>query len=148
MKKLLCAAFAVGFLFSLVSAEIPNNAIGLRLGGGHYGGGAEVSYQKAMGSANRLELDVGWGGALDIAAIYQWNWNITDGLFWYVGPGAQVVFWDGGVGLGIGGQIGIEYNFNIHSVPILLSIDSRPMFGLLHEGGFGYDGALSIRYTF
>ncbi|MBN1131093.1 MAG: hypothetical protein JXA71_19040 [Chitinispirillaceae bacterium] len=148
MKKFLGVVFAVGFLFSSVSAEIPDNAIGLRLGGGLYGGGAEVSYQKALGSTNRLELDLGWGGALSFSAIYQWNWNITDALNWYVGPGAQVVLWDGGVGLGIGGQIGIEYDFNNHGVPLLLSIDSRPMYGLLHEGGFGYDGALSVRYTF
>lgn len=148
MKKLLLAVFACCTLFSGVSAEIPENAIGLRLGGGIHGGGGEVSYQKAMGSTNRLELDLGWGGALAIAGIYQWDWNITDALNWYVGPGAQIAFWSEGVDLGIGGQIGIEYDFNGKGAPILLSIDVRPMMGLLSGNGFGGDGALSIRYTF
>lgn len=146
MKRILCLGCLIGFFLSSSSAEIPANAAGLRLGGGSYGGGAEVTYQMAMGSSNRLELDLGWGGAIGLAGVYQWHWNIVDEWNWYAGPGAQVVLWDGGAGIAVGGQIGIEYNFNTMGVPLLLSIDTRPMIGL--GGGFGADGAVSVRYTF
>lgn len=144
VKRVVCLVFITGVLFSNVSAD----AIGLRLGGGPFGGNAEVTYQKSVNSSNRLEADLGWGGGIGFAGIYHWHWNITDGLYWYAGPGALITLWDGGIGLGVGGQIGIEYNFNTLGAPILLSLDTRPMIGLHSGGGIGYDGALSIRYTF
>jgi len=145
MKKLLLATFVCGAFISSVAAEISEHAIGLRLSGG-----VEASYQMAMGATNRLELDLGWGGALVASGIYQWDWGIVDALNWYVGPGAQVALWREGVGVGVGGQIGIEYDFNGKGAPILLSIDVRPMMGLPTGDGFdvGYDAALAVRYTF
>jgi hypothetical protein len=149
-------------------AQINPHAFGVRLGGGGYGGGGEFSYQHGLGDQNRFELDLGirFGKFTDngigndyshivFTGIYHWHWNITDGLNWYVGPGAQVGFWryrtyDGDEGLTIaaGGQIGLEYDFNQHGAPILLSLDARPMWGVIGPGsGFGYGGALGIRYT-
>ncbi|MFW5784659.1 MAG: hypothetical protein ACOCW1_00620 [Chitinispirillaceae bacterium] len=144
MKKII---FLIS-ITALLSSNAMADAIGLRLGGGPFGGNAEVTYQKPLSSSNRIEVDLGWGGGIGIAGLYHWRWNITNGLNWYAGPGAQLSLWDGGMNLSVGGQIGIEYNFNTTGVPILLSLDTRPMIGLLSGGGFGYDGALSIRYTF
>lgn len=150
----------------LSSAVISPHAIGARLGGGFGGGGAELSYQKGLGLANRMELDLGWytdrsrypygeWSLLGFTGIYQWDWNITNRLNWYVGPGAAVNVYSGnyknddsGVGLSVGGQIGIEFNFNEMGAPILVGLDVRPMWGFLNNGGGGGDGALSIRYTF
>ena len=78
------------------------------------------------------------------------GWN------WFVGPGAQIGWyddrsWDNDdyLGIGIGGQIGMEYDFNHHDVPILVGVDVRPMWNLLGwYSGFGYGTALSARYTF
>ena len=170
MKKLILILSLIVLGSPTSFAQNSGNAIGLRGGSGNFGYGPELSYQKAIGSRNRLELDFGWRGnpnvgAIGISAIYHWTWNITGGLNWYLGPGAQAGFysyrdfrpghpyWDeypeSGAFLGIGGQIGLEYDFNVHGAPIQLSIDSRPMFGFLnYYSGFGYGGALGIRYTF
>lgn len=159
MKKFfLLSIFA--FLFSMfVSAQVNSNAIGLRFGVGSFNG-AELSYQKGFGSSNRLELDLGWGGnssnyGLSLAGIYHWNWNIVEGLNWYVGPGASVGYYhyagyENRLGVALGGQIGLEYDFNTLGAPLLLSIDSRPMWDFLGDTNHSlyWGGALSIRYTF
>lgn len=152
MFTLLVASF--GF------SQVNPHAIGLRLNGSHEHFGGEVSYQHGLGDANRLELDLGWRSHknwshLSIAGIYHWVWNITDGLNWYVGPGARLGAYNGkdnnsdSFGLAVGGQLGIEYDFNSKSVPLLLSFDIRPMWDFIGDyGGFGYGSALGIRYTF
>lgn len=147
VKKTLCAAALASVLISNAFAEISANALGVRLGGGTGGAGVALSYQKAMGDANRLELDLGWGGALVVAGAYHWHWNITGGFNWYAGPGALLGVGDD-IRLGVGGQIGIELNLNTAGAPLIISIDSRPMFGLLNGAGFGGDGAIAFRYTF
>jgi hypothetical protein len=113
-------------------------------------------------------------------AVTQWHWNINPvvakgGFNWYVGPGVGAGFhiererwirvkeddvWvdrlekgSSRMSVRIGGQIGVEYDFNAVGAPINLSIDSRPMIDLLYGGGptlgdilFGAN--LAIRYTF
>jgi hypothetical protein len=49
----------IGLAFSTQAQEISKNAIGLRLGDSG-GFGTEITYQRALGSNNRLELDLGW----------------------------------------------------------------------------------------
>lgn len=163
MKKLFLVAFfalAATFYTDAQAQTISDNAIGLRLGGSD-GVGAEVSYQRALGGNNRLELDLGWRSdsrfdAFKLAALYQWVWNIDGGFNWYVGAG-------GGLGsvdshrdryedetfLFLAGNIGIEYNFNI---PLMLSLDVRPEFGFYKDrsvlNDFSPDIALGIRYQF
>ena len=157
MKKIIISSvfLVVGFC---INAQVNPHAIGLRLGGNGTTNGAEISYQHGMGSANRLELDLGFSSSIThsrmyVAGIYHWNWNITDALNWYAGPGASVGFRtyenaENYVNIGIGGQVGIEYDFS-GKAPILLSLDARPMWNLLgHSGGFGWGAALGVRYIF
>jgi hypothetical protein len=157
MKKVLLALVIIFAGFLSTQAQVNPHAIGLRLGAGTYSGG-EISYQHGMGDNHRVELDLGWGGhssynVLTLAAIFHWNWNITGGLNWYIGPGAMVGAWSywntSSIGIGIGGQVGIEYDFNTLNIPVLLSLDVRPMWNFQNDfGGFGYGTALGIRYTF
>ena len=144
-------------------AQINPHAIGLRLRGDGHGNGAEISYQHGFGSTNRLELDFGgrnhkdWNH-INVAIIYHWVKNLTDGLNWYIGPGGSIGSYrskknsNDGLTLAVGGQIGIEYDFNTKDVPILLSFDWRPMWNLNgnydNYDNFGYEGGLSIRYIF
>jgi len=139
-----------------MNAQVNPRAIGLRLGGDGNVNGAEISYQHGMGSANRLELDLGFSGNKDhdrmyVAGIYHWDWIIFDAFNWYVGPGATLGFRsyknkDNYLNIGVGGQIGIEYDFS-GKAPILLSLDARPMWNLLgHDGGLGGGIALGVRY--
>ena len=107
---------AVIILFVIISAQtfaqVHKHAIGLRGGGGgFYGFGPEISYQLGLNEKNRIEMDLGWyqrnhwnngkgwgsGYAyriMSFSAVYQWVWNLSGGLNWYAGPGAQVIFYD------------------------------------------------------
>jgi hypothetical protein len=163
MKKLILSAFLlIGLVFSTQGQEsISKNALGLRLGDND-GFGGEVSYQRALGSNNRLELDLGWRNsknvdAIKLAGLYQWYWNIDKGFYWYAGLGGGLGSWkydynganDSGTFLFAAGDIGIEYNFD---VPLQLALDFRPELYFnssdFREDNFGPDVALSIRYKF
>lgn len=162
MKKvivILCFILGTGLA---LQAQVHPRAIGLRFGGGSVFGG-EISYQQGLSETNRLEFDLGFGGSanyssLFVSGTYQWNWNITEGLNWYAGPGAAVGFYSrtnddnkikSGLTLGVGGQIGLEYDFNHLNAPILLSLDTRPIFDFIgyNDGGFGWGVSLGVRYT-
>ncbi|PQJ74997.1 hypothetical protein [Polaribacter gangjinensis] len=148
MKKII---FALGFILAcsltLTAQEISENAIGLRFGGGN-GVGGEISYQKALGSSNRLEIDLGLANEFTnfkATGLYQWVWNLEDRFNWYAGVGGGLVS-AGGTGIYAAGVIGIEYNFK---APILLSIDYRPEVGVAGGlNGLESDIALSVRYQF
>lgn len=165
MKKLFLVAIAfLGFTALMTAQDISDNAIGLRLGDSD-GFGAEISYQRALGGDNnRLELDLGirsgnnYSG-FKLAGIYQWVWNIDGGFNWYAGPGAGIAsysfdnvpkgFDDSETFVFVGGDVGIEYNFDI---PLMLSLDVRPEFGFgnsnFDNNNLDLDIALGIRYQF
>lgn len=165
-KSTLILVFAFSFLATVSFGQVEPHAIGFRAGSGTFGSGAEISYQHGFGSSNRLELDLGWRNgyhkhkhnyyAWGLTGIYHWVWNLDGGLNWFAGPGAQIGAYnnrdhdyDDGLTLNVGGQIGIEYNFNELGAPLQLGLDVRPMWGFVgyyHRLGMG--GALSFRYTF
>lgn len=161
MKKLfLSALMLVGLAFSTQAQDISKNALGLRLGDND-GFGGEISYQRGLGSNNRLELDLGWRNSKNVDAfklvgLYQWVWNIDGGFNWYAGVGGGIGSWsydqggfsDSGTILLAAGDIGIEYNFK--EAPIQISLDFRPEIYFnsddYREDSFGPDIALGIRY--
>ena len=137
--------------------DVSENAIGLRLGDSD-GFGAEISYQRALGEANRLEVDLGWRSARDydgfkLTGIYQWVWELDGDFNWYAGAGGGLGSYgfdnsalDDETFVFVAGNVGIEYIFDI---PLLLSLDFRPELGF---GDFNddldFDIALGIRYRF
>jgi len=155
MKKIILTFTLVVSIVGALDAQ--KNAIGLR-----FGNGGEISFQTALGSANRLELDLGlnnWNNnsgyaGFGLTGTYQWVWGLdklAPGFKWYLGLGPQLGSWNtnsySGFALGIVGQVGLEYNFKI---PLQLSLDYRPGWYVLpsNYGGI-YDGiALGIRYKF
>ncbi|WP_298238030.1 hypothetical protein [uncultured Algibacter sp.] len=160
MKKLFLLSIAlIGFSFTSNAQAIADNALGLRLGDSD-GFGAEISYQRALGDNNRLEIDLGWrdGKNYDgfkIAGLYQWVFPLDQGFNWYVGAGGGLGSYDVNVpNVGsnsetfffAAGDIGIEYDFDI---PLLISLDFRPEIGF---GDFNddldFDIALGLRYQF
>ncbi len=163
MKKLILVAIAfIGFTAFMNAQEISDNAIGLRLGDSD-GFGAEVSYQRALGSNNRLEVDLGWrdGKNYDgfkLTGLYQWVWQLDGDFNWYAGVGGGLGSFSFNNNNGndftdtfvfAAGDIGIEYNFNI---PLLISLDFRPEIGFGDEvydnNDLDFDIALGIRYQF
>ena len=157
MRKIIVSITTIIIFSFAANAQIEEHAIGVRLGGGNYGGGFEASYQYGLGDVNRLEFDLGLNSQngvsyMSLAGIYQWVWNldaVSDGFNWYAGPGAQLLLVSNATAVGFGGQIGVEYNLNGPAdVPLTISLDTRPMFNLFSEGSeFGWEIALGIRYT-
>lgn len=161
IMKFLFAVFCfvvIGF-FSLQAQEISKNAIGLRLGDDD-GFGAEISYQRGLGNAQRLEFDLGWRDsrnfdAVKLTGLYQWVWNIDKGFNWYAGPGGGFVLIDyddipdrddSDTFIFIAGDIGVEYNFDF---PLLISLDFRPEIGFGNDDDdLGFDIGLGVRYQF
>ncbi len=164
MKILKWFTFIVLFTgVSLSAQHISDHALGLRLGDSD-GFGAEISYQKSISTANRLEFNLGWRDSRDFSAfklsgLYQWVRPIEGGFNWYYGVGAGLGSADftnipnnndsGGLFLFGAGTIGIEYDFDI---PLVLSLDLRPELGLVgyddFSDNFDFDIGLGIRYQF
>ncbi len=169
MKKIILSAIMlIGLAFTAQAQDISKNALGLRFGSNN-GFGAELSYQRALGSNNRLELDLGLRNrsnynndfydddAIKLTALYQWVWNIDGGFNWYAGLGGGVGsygrtykddrVYDNETFVFAAGNIGIEYNFDI---PLLISLDFRPEFGGsgYYDDNYGSDVALALRYQF
>jgi len=165
----------ISFLFLLATVasnaqEISDNAIGLRLGDSD-GFGAELSYQRAVASYNRMEFNLGWRDnrnfdAFKLSGLYQWIHQLDGDFNWYYGLGGglgnvdfesipnpnnpnEPIAIDGGLFVFAAGNIGVEYNFDI---PLLLSLDFRPEIGILgydnFKDNFDFDIALGIRYQF
>jgi len=157
MYKIILAITTIVVMSVAANAQIEDHAIGVRLGGGNYGGGFEASYQHGLGDANRLEFDLGLnsqngGSYMSLAGVYQWVWSldeVSDGFNWYAGPGAQLLLVSNATAVGVGGQVGVEYNLNGPAdVPLAISLDTRPMFNFYSGGSkFGWGIALGIRYT-
>lgn len=107
-------------------------------------------------------------GRAQIVVFYDWLMNITTDLYWYIGGGAGVSWGYGDfydiphynkqgnlvkfnrMGLPIGLQVGMEYDF---SIPLNLSLDWRPMFNVfaLRQGDLVsnlLNVAVGVRYRF
>jgi hypothetical protein len=154
MKKILLSLALIG-IGALAAAQPAPYALGVRFYGGDNFNGAELSFQKGLNYRNRLELDASFGLKSDntriaLVAIYHWDWHLVGGFSWYLGPGAMVSYdsFEGSsfVNVGLGGQIGIEYNFR--GLPLLVSLDGRPMWDFLGDiNGLGWGAALGLRYA-
>lgn len=159
MKKLLLV-LTILFSVSVLSAQVNENALGVRFG---YGGG--LSYQHGLNKTNRIEANLAvaistYYTDIKVAAAYQWVFEVSSGLNVYVGPSAMVgihsfddadrdkVKGEQGLFIRGGGQIGVDYNFQ--SIPIQVSIDAMPQFAILNaiDNDFTFDPALGIRWVF
>lgn len=148
MRKIIFVlALSLSFV-SAMNAQVAGKAIGVRFANEFNGG--ELTFQTPLGRANRLELDLGFNNwrysnsGFQLTGVYQWVWGITTGLNWYVGLGASAGSYTSNLGLGIVGQLGIEYNFNI---PLQISLDWRPTIFNSYYTYYGGNG-LSLRYRF
>lgn len=145
-------------LSAITFSQTNPNALGLRGGGGNELTSFEFSYQYGLGEENRIEFDLGIGNSefvnsTIISAIYHWNWILFNDFTWFVGPGASLSSFRienaaNFTSLGIGGQIGIDYDFEKkYDVPILISLDVRPIWDFIGDDtGLNTGAAFSIRY--
>jgi hypothetical protein len=163
MKKVILSFVLVLGSLSLVSAQ--QNAIGLKLGWG-----ADLSYQRYLNDANRLEFNLGLNSfesnsPFTLSGAYQWVWDLSQlapGFQWYAGVGAMCGIWSqekvtvAGQTIVEGkthfyvwaiGNVGIEYNFDF---PLQLALDWTPALRITPDfGGFGADGVkFAARWRF
>jgi len=154
MKKFFLLTLSA-LVFTLAASAQPR-AIGLRLGGN-----AEVSYQHTIVNDNFLELDLGAyyrtcgvEGGVGLVGIYDFVLANTNNFSFYVGPGAQIGFFNVNDGdrtvskfaLGLAGQIGADYAFK--NAPINLSLDWRPTYSFFVNSFYWPSFSLGIRYRF
>lgn len=133
MKKIIIV-LAMAFGLSIAAVAQP------RAVGGRLGYGIEASYQHSLGD-NFVEADLGLFTfrSLNAAATYNFmiaqpSWTPKGEWGFYAGPGAGLgVDFGGAFNIGIGGQVGLEYKFD--NIPLQLSVDYRPMFGLYAANG-------------
>lgn len=146
MKKICAIIIALAAFAAAASAQ--SRAIGIRAGGD-----AEVSYQHYLGN-NFLEADLGWafvGKGLQITGVYDFMLANSGNFNFYLGPGAQINSWTdsegkGRFGIGIGAQLGAEYQ--IGAIPFNVSLDWRPMWNFIGSCGSWSSLALGFRYRF
>ncbi len=167
-KQLIFGIFILAATFfstKMTAQEIADNAIGLRLGSNN-GFGAEISYQRILGTKNRLEFSLGWEddrrfSAIKTIGLYQWIFPIKGDFNWYTGTGAGVGYIDfdddylndrnlrddgNEVFVVLTGTIGVEYHFDF---PLLVSIDLRPEIGLGdYYDDFDFNLGVGVRYKF
>ncbi len=156
MKQLILSVLLL-FLgaHTVTTQNITDNAIGLRIGASD-GFGTEISYQRALGNINRLEVDLGWKSGSDfdgfrLAGLYQWIWNLDGNFNWYAGAGGGLGNYNHNTNgsdtfVFAAGNIGVEYNLDM---PLLLSLDFRPEIGFGDfNNNLDFDIAFGIRYQF
>lgn len=115
---------------------ISKNAIGLKFTSSRIAGG-EVTYQRALGDNNRLELNLGFANGkhfsvVKITGLYEWVFPIENGFYWYVGAGGSLGSWshkhgshkDDGAIVALSGIGGIEYH--LKPAPFQFFIDLKP----------------------
>lgn len=132
-KSILSLAFVLGLVCALNAQSKGNDALGIRLSILTQ----EISYQHSFSDANRMELSFGYGAfgqnaegsisrGVALNGVYQWVNDLSKlapGFMWFYGVGGAVLLHDSHFGVGILGQIGIDYNF---SFPLQLALDYRP----------------------
>ena len=148
MRKLfLFIAFLTISILTANAQDIAENAIGIRFGD-NSGFGGEISYQRKLSNANRLEIDLGLrkGNAFKATGLYQWVWEIESQFNWFAGAGGGIASASGNSAIFAAGVVGIEYNFDI---PLIISLDYRPEIGFSgFYDGFNSDFGLGLRYQF
>ncbi len=129
----------------------------------------DINYQYKLSAKYRLEASLGIGGGIGNSnsilntsnSFYlQRLFNVSGGFGIYAGIGTfsnisrinangNTPFWNGQVS--VGPQIGLQYDFNKHNVPLVFSVDYRP--SLTHSFNSGTiftsgNAGIAVRYTF
>ncbi|MEB2776611.1 outer membrane insertion C- signal [Algoriphagus sp. D3-2-R+10] len=137
-------------LFFGFAAIIESNAqeVGLRFGN-FYGNNVAIDGVFALGEFSRIHADVSFGnGGVGIDALWNPIYRPVGAseFNYYLGFGPSLFIGDP-FGLGVAGEIGIEYAFD--DVPIVIGADWRPTFRLIEDTDFFADVfGLNVRWRF
>jgi len=140
-------------------SQVPDHALGIRLGGSVNAIGAEASYQIGVSDETRLELNAGFGTSTGLTVIkgtgvFHYIGNLGGDFNWYGGPGLSSGTYTladkGGeyrAFLHICVDLGIDYYFD--EVPIQIAVDFRPEYPIgdsYTDGDFDTGLGVAARY--
>ena len=149
-------------LVSAATAQDYDATAGFRVG---YGAAftTELSGQLFVNDINRIEVDLGlrfrntlhhdtdkeitYPTGPILTGAYHWHWFLAGGFGVYGGPAIQLSlpYWHH-FSLGLGGQIGLDYQFD---APFQVALDFRPIYNLFgYYRGFDPNVGISLRYAF
>lgn len=154
MKKFYFLALAIVFFMAVQTDSQAQNLEALELGirlniddSSPFDAAFDAVYN--VSNANRFHANLGIGdGGLGADLIYDWVFTFNgDGrLILYPGVGASLYFLSDDVVLGVTGELGLEYRFDI---PLSLGIDYRPTFTILPDTDLGTNSVgLNLRWRF
>lgn len=146
MKKKLLLTIAAVMLSWGASAQMYDWAVGVRIGGET--AGASVKYMLNTDSGFEAILAAPWDDGFTATLLYERHIPIIEnGFFLYYGAGGHVGEWKDKFSLGVDGIIGLEYN--IPNVPLVLSLDYKPIFNIAERTRFyAADFAFGIKVAF
>ncbi len=121
--------------------------------------GKKYLFRDLFPTPKRLEVDLGLRTQNTqntgyVNAAYQWVEPIEDQFKWYIGPATGIRFNssedDQFFALGMGAQIGFDYDFMPDQMPIQLCFNLRPLLNLVKTSGTVVDPGIgvSIRVLF
>jgi len=142
MKKILIIGATIFLIGSTVSAQ----ELGVRFGVAT-GGNVAVDGVFGIGNWSRIHGDLSFGDGVGIDLLWDFVYKQLgeEAFNWYAGVGPFVWIGDP-FGLGVAGEVGIEYHFKF---PISLSLDWRPSFRIIENTDFDFGGfGLNIRFVF
>ncbi|MDR3011810.1 MAG: hypothetical protein LBU70_01195 [Chitinispirillales bacterium] len=146
VKKLVYVAVIAVVCLNFGANAMNDNALGVRICRG-----AELNYQRALGGGTRLELGASWAHGGDFfglrASYHVLHRNIEGGFNWYLGPDAYIALTNDPQ---VHGRFkpGIEHDFNVSGVPLLISLDAPIGIQIIPSTGLSWDIGLGIRWTF
>jgi hypothetical protein len=146
--------FATTRSFAQAEGESYSTAIGVKFWPG------AISIKHFTSDNRALEgLASFWVNGFRFTGLYEIHGDVSGapGLKWYVGPGAHIGVYNGGVtyhgyfygggalSLGVDGVLGLEYKFD--TAPIAISVDVQPYLELVNNVYVDAWGGIGLKYT-
>ncbi|MFV0554209.1 MAG: hypothetical protein ACK5LR_05840 [Mangrovibacterium sp.] len=146
MKKLLIMAVAI-LGFATVNAQ----EVGIRFGMNSGANNVAVDGIFELGQFSRVHANVNFfDGGMGVDALWDCLYRPfpdVANLNWYAGFGPSITLANSYFGLGVSGEVGLEYRFA--DIPLAIGLDWRPTFWILEETDMAFNGfGLNIRYVF
>ena len=147
MKK---AILTLSLLVSIIYFSQAQNYFegGLRFGGG-FNNNVALDFTLPLAAKPRLHPTLYFdNNGVTIGTYFDWMFNVEDaeGLRLYPGVGPELYLYNNNTDLGIAGNFGIEYVFDI---PLTVGFDWRPAVIVTGPGDFNTDNwGIMIRYRF
>lgn len=159
MKKIIaililtCAVLGVQHASAQSTGSSYKTSVGIK---GYFGDGSigGINVKHFLTSSNALEGGLYFKSHfVMLEGLYEWNGEINNapGLKWYVGPGAQLGFYNGNhsdndVAFALKGVVGLDYKFS--GAPIDVAFDVNPTFTLTPNSDFSFYAGIAFRFAF